>query len=64
VFESYEIHYYLAIAAARLGFRVKELPVIRRYPATGPIPTKLSPLRGNAHMLKTLVSACLRRFDP
>lgn len=64
VFVSYELHYYLAIRAARLGFRVCELPVLRRYPAQGPTPTKISPVRGNLVVLRTLVRACLRRFDP
>lgn len=63
-FTSYEIHYYLAIRAARLGFRVKEVPVTRRYPATGPIPTTIGPILGNLHMMKTLIDACLGRFNP
>jgi hypothetical protein len=29
VFAAYELHYYLAIRAARLGFRVIETPVTR-----------------------------------
>ena len=63
-FNSYEIHYYLAIRAARLGFRVKEVPVTRRYPSTGPIPTTIGPILGNLHMMKTLIDACLGRFNP
>src|SRR5687768_9811358 len=35
VFSAYELHYYLAIRAARLGFRVMELPVTRAYPSYG-----------------------------
>jgi len=64
VFAGYELHYYLAIRAARLGYRVVEVPVTRRYPAEGPTPTKISPLRGNVKIVKTLARACLRRFDP
>jgi hypothetical protein len=63
-FSSYELHYYLAIRAARLGFAVRELPVTRVYPARGPTPTKISPLRGNARVLRDLARACLGRFDP
>jgi dolichol-phosphate mannosyltransferase len=33
IFSTYELHYYLAIRAARLGFRITELPVTRSYPA-------------------------------
>jgi dolichol-phosphate mannosyltransferase len=64
VFSAYELHYYLAIRAARLGFRVKELPVTRAYPAGGKVPTKIKGLRGNWEVLVTLARACLSRFDP
>lgn len=64
IFTAYELHYYLAIRAAQLGFRIVEVPVTRRYPAHGRTPTKISPLKGNLLVLKTLVKACLRRFDP
>lgn len=64
VFVAYELHYYLAIKAAQLNFRVVEVPVTRRYPEHGKTPTKISPLKGNALILKTLIQACLRRFDP
>lgn len=63
-FMGYELHYYLAIRAARLGFRVIEIPVTRRYPRTGKTPTKISPIRGSLHVLGTLFSAALGRFDP
>jgi dolichol-phosphate mannosyltransferase len=64
VFAGYELHYYLAIRAARLGFRVAEVPVARRYPAHGPVPTKISPVRGNLRVLGCLFRACLGRYDP
>ncbi len=63
-FVGYELHYYLAIRAARLGFRVTEIPVARRYPAYGPVPTKISPVRGNLRVLKCLFAACLGRYNP
>jgi len=64
VFTGYELHYYLAIRAARLGFRVTEIPVTRAYPAHGGVPTKIRGFRGNTLILKTLAHACLGRFDP
>jgi dolichol-phosphate mannosyltransferase len=64
VFPGYELHYYLAIRAARLGFRVKEIPVARRYPRHGPTPTKISPVRGNLRVLRCLFAACLGRYNP
>lgn len=64
VFMGYELHYYLAIRAARLGFRIIETPVTRRYPVAGKTPTKISPVRGNLRVLGTLAAAVLGRFDP
>jgi glycosyltransferase involved in cell wall biosynthesis len=63
-FAGYELHYYLAIRAARLGFKVCEVPVARRYPNYGPVPTKISPIRGNLRVLKCLFAACLGRYNP
>jgi dolichol-phosphate mannosyltransferase len=64
VFMGYELHYYLAIRAARLGFRVAEVPVTRRYPESGKTPTKISPVRGSLQVLKALFAAVSGRFDP
>lgn len=64
VFSTYELHYYLAIRAARLGYRVTEIPVQRAYPSQGPVPTKISPIAGNLHVLSVLFRACRHRFDP
>ncbi len=64
VFTGYELHYYLAIRAARLGMNVCEIPVTRRYPAQGPIPTKISPIGGNLRVLSCLLAACLGKYDP
>lgn len=64
VFVGYELHYYLAIRAARLGLTVCEIPVARRYPAHGPVPTKISPVRGNMRVLRCLFAACLGIYNP
>jgi glycosyltransferase involved in cell wall biosynthesis len=64
VFQAYELHYYLAIRAARLGFRVCEIPTVRAYPARGSTPTKISPVRGNLRVLRTLFHAALIGYDP
>ena len=64
IFSRYELHYYLAIRSARLGFRVCETPVSRCYPATGPVPTKISGIKGNTLVLETLFKAVLHRYDP
>ena len=64
VFVGYELHYYLAIRAARLGFLVQELPVTRAYPAHGPVPSKISGWRGNIRVLKTLWRSVRGAYDP
>jgi glycosyltransferase involved in cell wall biosynthesis len=63
-FLQYELHYYLAIQAPRLGYRVVEVPVTRAYPVHGKVPTKISPIQGNWLVLKTLVKVCLHQYDP
>jgi dolichol-phosphate mannosyltransferase len=64
IFLGYELHYYLAIRAARLGYRIIETPVTRAYPRGGKVPTKISGLRGNLDVLKTLASVVRGEFDP
>lgn len=64
VFTGYELHYYLAIRAARLGFRVIEVPVVRAYPEGERAPTKISPWRGNWRVFATLLDAVRGRYDP
>jgi dolichol-phosphate mannosyltransferase len=64
VFVGYELHYYLAIEAAKLGFRCVEVPVSRVYPATGKTPTKISPLKGNLQLLGKLLRVVLGRYKP
>lgn len=63
-FKRYELFPYLSVRAAQIGLRVKEVPVWRRYPAKGKIPTKISWLGGNWHMLKALILAVLGGYNP
>ena len=64
IFQRYELHYYLAIRAARLGFRIEEVPVTRSYPAGAPAPTKISPFRGNLLILQTLFRSVRGFYNP
>lgn len=62
-FVTYELHYHLAIESGRLErFRCVETPVTRAYPATGKTPTKISPIRGNAHVLGVLFRAVIGSY--
>ena len=63
IFTGYELHYYLAVRAARLGYRIKEIPVSRIYPAAGKTPTKISPLRGNLNVLYKLLKTVLGGYN-
>ena len=64
VFNGYELLAYLPIRASRLGYKVCEVPVERVYPLSGPVPTKISPFKGNLDLLKILFSASLGVYDP
>lgn len=64
VFVGYELHYYLAIRASRLGFRMTEVPVTRTYPVDTPTPTKIRGMRGNIEILRTLFRVVSHRYDP
>jgi dolichol-phosphate mannosyltransferase len=63
-FMAYELHYYLAIRAARLGFRCVESPVSRCYPSDGAVPTKIKGISGNLAILKTLWKSVAGEFNP
>jgi dolichol-phosphate mannosyltransferase len=63
VFSRYELHYHLAIESSRdRRFRTTETPVTRAYPAKGRTPTKISPIRGNAAVLRQVAKAALGHY--
>lgn len=64
IFMNYELLAYLAIRASQVGYRTKEVPVVRAYPPTGKTPTKISFLKGNADLLITLMKAATGKFNP
>jgi glycosyltransferase involved in cell wall biosynthesis len=66
VFQTYELHYYLSVESARSPkkYKLVETPVTRAYPPKGKTPTKISPIKGNAHVLKVLFKAALRQYGP
>lgn len=58
VFQTYELHYYLAIESSRRSqYRTIETPVTRTYPKKGKTPTKISPIKGNMHVMGVLLKA-------
>ncbi|HEX4169196.1 MAG TPA: glycosyltransferase family 2 protein [Bryobacteraceae bacterium] len=64
VFDTYNLHYYLSIRAPRLKYRVKELPVTRCYPKSGPTPSKISGLSGKFAIIQLLWYAVIGRYNP
>jgi dolichol-phosphate mannosyltransferase len=63
VFDTYELHYYLAIESSRRPqYKTMETPVTRSYPAKGKTPTKISPLKGNIHILKVLFKVVAGKY--
>lgn len=63
IFTDYQLLAYLSHRAPKLGYVCRELPTIRRYPATGKTPTKISGVRGNLRVLRVLVEACTGAYD-
>lgn len=64
IFSTYNLHYYLAIRAPRLGYKVCEIPVTRRYPANVPTPSKIGGISGKVHILKQTFFAALGIYNP
>jgi len=65
VFMTYELHYYLAIESSRRKqYTTVETPVTRTYPKKGKTPTKISPIKGNLHVLGVLFKAVAGKYKP
>jgi glycosyltransferase involved in cell wall biosynthesis len=64
VFQTYELLAYLSVRASRLGLKVEEVPVTRTYPATGPVPTKISAVGGNLLLMRILMDLLRGRYNP
>lgn len=62
IFDNYELLAYLSVKATKLGYKVIEIPVTRSYPK-GKVPTKISPLRGNMLLIKTLLNLFFKKYD-
>lgn len=61
-FDRYQLHYHLAIEAAKRGFRVKEIAVSRVYPASGKTPTKIKGFGGLLAVLRQLFDVCVGKY--
>ncbi len=54
IFATYELLAYLSVRASQLKMRVCEIPVVRRYPKNGKVPTKITLVKGNFQLIKIL----------
>jgi glycosyltransferase involved in cell wall biosynthesis len=63
-FDTYELLAYLPIRAARLGYRITEVPVTRTYPREEATPTKIHGTSAHARMLRILASASTGGYNP
>jgi dolichol-phosphate mannosyltransferase len=65
VFADYALLFYLTRQAGRLGYRVCEIPVARRYPPRRlPTPSKITGWRSRLALLGELLGVVAGRFDP
>jgi dolichol-phosphate mannosyltransferase len=63
IFQTYELHYHLSIEASRgKDYKIIEIPVTRKYPAKGKTPTKISPVKGNLHVMGVLLKAVTGKY--
>lgn len=64
IFKTYELLAYLSTRASQLHLRTCEVPVTRAYPNDGKIPTKISPIKGNALLMKILLENAAGKYNP
>lgn len=64
VFTAYELHYYLAVQAPQLDYKVCEVPVTRSYPPKGKTPTKIGGLGGRFRILGQLLGVLMGHYRP
>lgn len=64
IFMTYELLAYLSVRATQIGYRACEIPVVRAYPKTGKVPTKISFFKGNSELLKILFKNLFGAYQP
>lgn len=64
IFTTYELLAFLSVRASQLGLKVDEVPVERKYPESGKVPTKISFFKGNFNLIKILVANLFGIYNP
>jgi dolichol-phosphate mannosyltransferase len=63
IFISYELIFYLGVRAAQLGYKVSEIPVVRKYPHNT-IPTKIKGFSSLWQVFKVGIQTTLGYYNP
>jgi len=63
-FQVYNLLFYLTVRAGQLGLKVDHCPVIRRYPESGKVPTKIGGLASKLALLGQTVKAATGGYTP
>lgn len=64
IFDTYELIFYIPIRASRLGFKTREVPVVRAYPDSGFIPTKIIGINSYLELIRILIKAAAGHYNP
>lgn len=63
-FEVYNLLFYLSVRAGQLGLKVDHVPVVRRYPDSGKVPTKIGGFSSKLALLGETVQAATGGYTP
>ncbi len=64
VFSVYNLLFYLTVRAGQLGLKVGHVPVMRRYPDDGKVPTKIGSFASKLALLKEAIIAATGGYTP
>jgi hypothetical protein len=63
-FQAYNLLFYLTMRAGQLGLKVAHVPVVRRYPDDGKVPTKIGGFASKLALLKETMIAATGGYTP
>ncbi len=64
VFIRYELLFYLPVRTKQIGFKIAEIPVVRKYPKNQEIPTKIRSFHGHFDLLLTALKVAFGVYNP
>lgn len=62
-FAKYELLAYMPVLASQRGFKCAEVPVIRAYPKTKSVPTKISGIHGYFELIQVLWKVFFKKYE-